>query len=177
MLKNSLEGWSCTSTHLPMASASAVVVATTSLLLGLMKTCQVHSHGVSTHCMPQWMHAYIQGVCSMFCYKKQWSSEHKLRSPGRRVSILAVMYATTLPALWLVKACCNTRGILACIACENGYVHAGIPAIDNIHASSCRTNKLSPMTNFRHKHAALILNIPDQSRLNKIFITKMFAAC
>lgn len=37
--KNMLDGCSATTTHLPMASASAVVVATTSLRLGLMNTC------------------------------------------------------------------------------------------------------------------------------------------
>ena len=37
--KKRLEGWSAQMTHLPMASASAVVVATTSLVEGLMNTC------------------------------------------------------------------------------------------------------------------------------------------
>lgn len=36
--KNWLDGWSAQMTHLPMASASAVVVATTSLVDGLMNT-------------------------------------------------------------------------------------------------------------------------------------------
>ena len=38
--KNWLEGWSAQMTHLPMASASAVVVATTSLVEGFMNTCR-----------------------------------------------------------------------------------------------------------------------------------------
>ncbi len=37
-LKNALQGRSATTTHLPIASASAVVVATTSLVLGLTNT-------------------------------------------------------------------------------------------------------------------------------------------
>lgn len=36
--KKRLEGWSAQTTHLPMASASAVVVATTSEVEGLMNT-------------------------------------------------------------------------------------------------------------------------------------------
>lgn len=36
--KKRLEGWSAQMTHLPMASASAVVVATTSEVEGLMNT-------------------------------------------------------------------------------------------------------------------------------------------
>ena len=36
--KKALLGWSCTITHLPIARASAVVVATTSLMLGFTKT-------------------------------------------------------------------------------------------------------------------------------------------
>ena len=38
VLKNLLQGRSCTTTHLPIAKASAVVVATTSLLLGFTNT-------------------------------------------------------------------------------------------------------------------------------------------
>ena len=40
-LKKALQGRSLTTTHLPIASASAVVVATTSLVLGLTNTCVV----------------------------------------------------------------------------------------------------------------------------------------
>ena len=49
VLKKALEGWSCTSTHLPMAKASAVVVATTSLLLGLMNTCRQEYTATEAH--------------------------------------------------------------------------------------------------------------------------------
>ncbi len=38
LLKKALEGWWAHTTHLPIASASAVVVATTSESEGLMKT-------------------------------------------------------------------------------------------------------------------------------------------
>ncbi len=42
-MKKAFDGWSAHTTNFPIASASAVVVATTSLKLGLMKTYMMES--------------------------------------------------------------------------------------------------------------------------------------